>query len=59
MTQDSSGPTVAAVLLAAGESTRMGESKALLPWRASPTLIEFHVRALDQAGPGEGRRGRP
>jgi molybdenum cofactor cytidylyltransferase len=50
MTQESQKSSVAAVLLAAGESSRMGESKALLPWKARPTLIEYQVRALDQAG---------
>ncbi|MBI3953351.1 MAG: nucleotidyltransferase family protein [Chloroflexi bacterium] len=35
----------AAVLLAAGESTRMGELKALLPWKGS-TLLEYQVGQL-------------
>ena len=39
----------AAVLLAAGESTRMGEPKALLPWQGRP-LIAHHVRTLHEAG---------
>lgn len=43
-------PTVAAVLLAAGESTRMGESKALLPWIGGEPLVAYHVRALHKAG---------
>jgi CTP:molybdopterin cytidylyltransferase MocA len=43
-------PTVAAVLLAAGESTRMGESKALLPWTGGEPLVAYHVRALHEAG---------
>ena len=37
---------VSAVLLAAGESTRMWRQKALLPWRDSPTLLEYHLREL-------------
>ena len=41
--------TVAALLLAAGESTRMGELKALLPWHGRP-LIEHQVSALASAG---------
>ncbi len=35
----------AGVLLAAGESTRMGRPKALLPWRGT-TLIEDCIRSL-------------
>lgn len=42
----------AAILLAAGESTRMGQPKALLPW-GGVTLIEYHVRQLSEAGVGE------
>jgi molybdenum cofactor cytidylyltransferase len=38
-----------AILLAAGESTRMGRPKALLPWGDS-TLIDYQVRQLDEAG---------
>ena len=41
--------TIAALLLAAGESTRMGELKALLPWQGA-TLIEHQVTALASAG---------
>ena len=41
-------PNVAAVLLAAGESTRMEESKALLPWRGQP-LLRHQVQALHDA----------
>lgn len=41
--------TIAALLLAAGESTRMGELKALLPWHGRP-LIEHQVSALATAG---------
>ena len=40
---------VAALLLAAGESSRMGELKALLPWRGS-TLLQHQVSALAEAG---------
>ena len=40
---------VAAVLLAAGESTRMGEPKALLPWAGLP-LVAYHVTTLHEAG---------
>jgi molybdenum cofactor cytidylyltransferase len=39
----------AAILLAAGESARMGRPKALLPWRGT-TLIEYQVRQLSEAG---------
>jgi molybdenum cofactor cytidylyltransferase len=38
-----------AILLAAGESTRMGRPKPLLPWRGT-TLIEYQVRELLAAG---------
>jgi len=38
-----------AILLAAGESTRMGRTKALLPWGGT-TLIEYQVRELRAAG---------
>ncbi len=40
---------IAAILLAAGESTRMGRPKALLPWRDA-TLVEYQVRELTAAG---------
>ncbi len=49
MVEQTEKPRVAAVLLAAGESTRMGEPKALLPWGGQP-LIAYHVSALDEAG---------
>lgn len=39
----------AAILLAAGESTRMGRPKPLLPW-GGVTLIEYQVRELLAAG---------
>ena len=38
-----------ALLLAAGESSRMGQLKALLPWRGQ-TLIEHQVSALRDGG---------
>jgi len=40
---------IAAVLLAAGESTRMGRLKQLLPW-AGTTLLAWQVRQLLEAG---------
>jgi molybdenum cofactor cytidylyltransferase len=40
--------TVAAILLAAGESTRMGRPKALLEWTPSQTLIEYQIDELRQ-----------
>lgn len=41
--------TTAAILLAAGESTRMGTPKPLLSW-GDATLIEYQVRELAAAG---------
>ncbi len=41
----------AAILLAAGESRRMGRLKALLPWRGT-TLLAHQVSALLEAGAG-------
>ncbi len=41
--------TIAALLLAAGESTRMGDLKALLTWHDRP-LIEHQISALASAG---------
>ena len=41
--------TLAAIILAAGESTRMGRPKALLPW-AGTTLIDWQVRQMSLAG---------
>jgi len=38
-------PGVSVVLLAAGESARMGRQKALLPWQGT-TLLEHHLAAL-------------
>jgi CTP:molybdopterin cytidylyltransferase MocA len=40
---------ISAILLAAGESARMGRPKALLPW-ADSTLIEYQIRELLAAG---------
>ena len=40
--------STSAVLLAAGESTRMGELKALLPWQDA-TLLEYQVECLLRA----------
>jgi molybdenum cofactor cytidylyltransferase len=50
VTNEPRKPTVAAILLAAGESSRMGEIKALLPWIGGVPMIEYQVRALDEAG---------
>ncbi|MCH8949240.1 MAG: nucleotidyltransferase family protein [Chloroflexi bacterium] len=41
--------TTAAILLAAGESARMGRPKPLLPW-GEVTLIEYQVQELRAAG---------
>jgi molybdenum cofactor cytidylyltransferase len=40
---------IAGILLAAGESTRMGQLKALLPWRGT-TLLQSQVAALEAGG---------
>ena len=40
------------MLLAAGESSRMGQPKALLPWRGQ-TLLEWQISSLARAGVGE------
>ena len=40
---------IAAILLAAGESSRMGRSKALLPWQGK-TLLAHQIAALMQGG---------
>ena len=42
-------PDAVALLLAAGESRRMGASKALLPWKGVP-LIDHQITALGRAG---------
>jgi molybdenum cofactor cytidylyltransferase len=42
-------PEVWAILLAAGESSRMGRLKALLPWR-NTTLLEYQLHSLLAAG---------
>ncbi len=44
--------SISAILLAAGESTRMGQLKALLPWDGG-TLLEYQVRTLASAGTSE------
>jgi molybdenum cofactor cytidylyltransferase len=44
--------TIAAILLAAGESTRMGQLKQLLPWDGVP-LIAWQVAQLREAGAGD------
>ena len=41
--------SVAALLLAAGESTRMGRLKALLPWRGQ-TLLDYQLDSLLSGG---------
>ena len=43
---------VSAILTAAGESTRMGSPKPLLPWKGT-TLVEYQVRCLLDAGCAE------
>jgi molybdenum cofactor cytidylyltransferase len=45
-----SAPRIAAVVLAAGLSRRMGRPKLLLPWRNGRTVIEEIVETLRQAG---------
>lgn len=40
---------VSAILIAAGESTRMGRSKALLSWRRE-TLLSYQIKCLVEAG---------
>ena len=52
-TGDSSArPGVSAVLLAAGESTRMGRPKPLLPWEGT-TLVQYQVASLLSGGVDE------
>ena len=45
-------PFVSAVLLAAGESTRMGRPKPLLPWEET-TLVQYQVASLQSGGVDE------
>ncbi len=40
---------VIAILLAAGESTRMGRAKPMLPWQRT-TLVEYQVKSLLSGG---------
>ena len=42
-------PGITAVLLAAGESSRMGRPKPLLPWGGIP-LVRYQVESLAEAG---------
>ncbi len=44
--------TIAAILLAAGESSRMGQPKPLLPWDGK-TLVEYQVMSLLDGGTDE------
>ena len=43
---------ISAIVLAAGESTRMGRLKALVPWQGK-TLIEYQVESLLDSGASE------
>jgi len=43
---------VSAILIAAGESSRMGRLKPLLPWRGTP-LVEYQVASLIDGGASE------
>ena len=43
---------ISAILTAAGEGTRMGRSKPLLPWRGN-TLVEYQTASLLEAGAAE------
>ena len=43
---------VSAILTAAGESTRMGRPKALLPWQGA-TLLEYQIACLTDGGAAE------
>ena len=45
-------PGITAVLLAAGESSRMGQPKPLLPW-GDVTLVRYQAVALAEAGAGD------
>jgi molybdenum cofactor cytidylyltransferase len=42
--------SIAALLLAAGESKRMGQNKSLLPWINDQPLIAFQTNSLIEAG---------
>jgi CTP:molybdopterin cytidylyltransferase MocA len=44
--------TIAALILAAGESTRMGQPKQLLPWGGT-TLVAWQVAQMREAGADE------
>jgi len=44
-------PETVAILLAAGESRRMGRPKALLDWQGT-TLLDYQISALQDAGVG-------
>jgi molybdenum cofactor cytidylyltransferase len=48
-TTNNQQPATSAILLAAGESSRMGRPKALLPW-GDRTLLEYQVDELRAAG---------
>ena len=43
---------ISAILTAAGESTRMGQTKALLPW-CGTTLVEYQIACLADSGVSE------
>ncbi len=45
-------PNISAILTAAGESSRMGRPKALLPWRGT-TLVEYQASSLLEGGAAE------
>ena len=45
-------PKVSAILTAAGESSRMGRPKALLPWQGL-TLVEYQAASLLEGGASE------
>ena len=45
-------PHVSAILTAAGESSRMGRPKALLPWRGT-TLVAYQASSLLEGGAAE------
>ena len=49
MTEPKSGPKVAAVVLAAGRSQRMGSPKMVLPW-GDVTIIEKVISSLHRGG---------